>query len=139
MKAKAIIFLLIILYSNGLKSQKKLESFKLSCVQFGITTPYSISCKDFESSFPKETYSIKSYDDSVNVLKLYDALKYIRFNKGHVNSIDVRAKIYLNYSNPKSLDTLCLNKFYVLERNGKFAKATRELINILEELFKDCK
>ena len=137
MKTK-ILILFLFFYSTIIKSQtERLESVQFACVHFGITTPYAISCNDFENDF-KEFYSLKTINDTGLVCQLNSALKTVEFNIGNGDSINVRAKLYLKYENSNLVRTLCLNKFYDIELDGRCIVKNEILIYFLKNLFKDC-
>ena len=121
----------------ALKGQDvQLKSFKVTAVTFGITTPMSISCSEFESSFPSKNYSVQNFSDSVHIVQLIRALSRVELAKKDSLHINVRAKVYLEYGSPHTERILCIDKFYNIELDGRRIKRNRTLINYLKLLLK---
>ena len=114
----------------------QLKSFKVIAVTFGITTPMSVSCSEFENTFPRENYANQNFNDSIHVSQLGHALSRIKFAKKNRQHINVRAKIYLEYGTSRPESILCVDKFYNMELDGRLIKRNKTLINYLRQFLK---
>jgi hypothetical protein len=114
----------------------KLKGFKVIAVTFGITTPMSVSCSEFEKSFPSKNYATQNLDDSAHVSQLGRALSRVEFAKNESRHINVRAKVYLEYGNAHPERVLCVDKFYDVELDGRLIKRNKTLVNYLKQFLK---
>ena len=137
MKTKILLFYFLILYTVGLKGQNtQLKSFKITAVAFGITTPMSVSCGEFENTFPNKNYVTKNFNDSIHVSQFEHALRGVKYGKKGAQDINVRAKVYLEYGTSHSESVLCIDKFYDIELDGRLIKKNRAVIDFLKHFLK---
>jgi hypothetical protein len=137
MKTEILLFYFLTVCVAVLKGQDaQLKSFKITAVTFGITTPMSVSCSEFENAFSKKIYVNQDFNDSFHVLQLGHTLSQIKFAKKNKQRINVRARIYLEYGAPRPESILCVDKFYNMELDGRLIRRNKALINYLKQFLK---
>jgi len=110
----------------------ELKKVKINFVNKDIETPYNVSCSNFESFFGNNEFKEKVILNHDELNKVMNFINNVKKDSSLKKEIDVRAKIYLYYSNGKQT-TICIDKFdnavldnkYVVSKSGLYSIVIR--------------
>jgi helix-turn-helix protein len=120
---------LIITSCKHIKSEfSNLDLVKIHFVNRNVTTPFSVSCDNFETLFSNNYKTLVINDpNEINAIK-----RCLRVSNkiSNLDNIDVRVKIYM-YSGQKLISTFCFDNFenLVVDNNNYIQNAC--LVNLI--------
>lgn len=108
----------------------EIKEITIHYVNQSIETIYSVSCDNFEQFFGKKNYKEKKITERDQLKKFSNYLN--KYQKGLSKNIDVRAKIYIYYSN-KTKSVFCIDKFGNAMVNNHYVGINSKIIAFLQD------
>lgn len=112
------------------RSYGKIDSIKITFVNKGITTPFSIDCSIFENAFSKSYKSI-TITDSLTIEHVKKCLAR-NTSPGLKNNIDVRGKMYLFHNN-QVIGSFCYNRSGLFQVDNKYFVRNKCLFDFINQ------
>jgi hypothetical protein len=138
MRVPVLLISFIVFFCCEAKSQEtRIIDFKVTAVNFGITTPARTSCSEFENTFSNTQYKTTEIVDTSQTIALEKLIKRVKFAKTFSGDIDVRAKVFLNYGKDDKERILCIDRFYHIIYDGKMLSKNKRLVNFLKNYLKE--
>ena len=114
-------------------SYEGIDSIKITFVNKGITTPFSVSCSGFEGYF-SETYKKITITDSLIIGNINKCLQS-NTTAGLTSSIDVRGKMYLVRKN-EVIAVYCYDRTGTFQLNDKDFFKNKCLADLIDQHIK---
>lgn len=134
---KLTFFLFYLFLVKGVYSQViPTEKIVIKKVSVLITTPFNISCEDFERSFNSDQISERVITDSMKLKQFNSMVNNITYDINDLQS-DIRFKFYFYFSEKLSPTVLCMDRFNRIFFNGKMIKKNKKMIRFLNEISKE--